>query len=263
MMVTFRHRSSPSICRRRWRRSATTYPTPRTPRSPKCDRSLRMRAAFRSNCAASTLDDTVRTPPASSSLRNRRYSDNRLVVCSETCSAMTPRPARRRRPLSPQLPERVYVTILACGACQPVTDAFSPRRSGRRRTSGGGGSRPPPCFSSPSGRAPPPSRSATYRRPWPPSTPIPASSTASRWWCGPRRRGTCGTCSSATGNGASARSMSPRRSPTSATSWRSRARSGTWAVSSRTTPAWPTTASPPCPRGCSASRGRRPGSCDS
>ena len=40
------------------------------------------------NCSASDCEEMVSTPAASSSLRQRRYTESRLVVSSETCSGV-------------------------------------------------------------------------------------------------------------------------------------------------------------------------------
>src|SRR5260370_349653 len=65
-------------------------------------RSCRICGAFRRSCSASACEEMVPTPAASSAIRQRRYTDRRFVVSSETGSAST-----RGRPSGPSLFSRV------------------------------------------------------------------------------------------------------------------------------------------------------------
>src|SRR6266581_246632 len=82
-MTTLRLRVSPRILMTSSFRSATTYPTPRTPNSPKYARSLRICAELRPNFSASFWEETVLTPALWRSSRQRRYTDRRWAVRSE------------------------------------------------------------------------------------------------------------------------------------------------------------------------------------
>src|SRR5205809_6859393 len=87
-MITLRLRVSPRIFVRLSFRLATTYPTPRTPHSPKYARSLRICAELRPNFSASVWEETVLTPAVWRSPRQRRYTDRRWAVRSEIAAQL-------------------------------------------------------------------------------------------------------------------------------------------------------------------------------
>src|SRR5881628_108036 len=92
-MITLRLRVSPRIFVRLSFRLATTYPTPRTPNSPKYARSLRICAELSPNFSASVWEETVRTPAVWRSSRQRRYTDRRWAVRSEIAAPVRRGPA--------------------------------------------------------------------------------------------------------------------------------------------------------------------------
>src|SRR5712691_4821145 len=87
-MTTLRLRVSPRILMTSSFRWATTYPTPRTPNSPKYARSLRICAELRPNFSASVWEETVLTPAVWRSSRQRRYTDRRWAVRSEIAAPL-------------------------------------------------------------------------------------------------------------------------------------------------------------------------------
>src|SRR5207247_1440396 len=95
-MTTLRLRVRPRILMTSSFRSATTYPTPRTPNSPKYARSLRICAELSPNFSASVWEETVRTPAAWRSSRQRRYTDRRWAVRSEIAAPVRRGPATLR-----------------------------------------------------------------------------------------------------------------------------------------------------------------------
>ena len=62
----------PSSRRIWWIRYATSYPTPRVPYEPRCDRSFRTFAEFTPAASASASDDTVVAPDSVMSTSARR-----------------------------------------------------------------------------------------------------------------------------------------------------------------------------------------------
>src|SRR5262249_53409225 len=63
-------------------RYSTSYPTPRVPYEPRCDKSLRSLAELTPAAAASSSLDTDATSRSASAYKARRYSGRRAMVAS-------------------------------------------------------------------------------------------------------------------------------------------------------------------------------------